>query len=145
MITAPRSFRFSTAREFVAHRAAAGVEKIQALLRGLEERPALELEIQGNFEPVADEEGLRREKLEQQLRQDKWAALRKSEQGRTPPNQIVLKTDDRRYSLTRVYNAMIKTNETAMTARPATKSVTPGPGVGALYEPNFVASFLTSL
>ncbi len=93
----------------------AGVEKIQTLLRGLEERPALELEIQGNFEPVADTAGLRREKLEQQLRQEKWNALRKSEQGRVRPEQIVLAPDDRRYLLNHLYNAMIRTNEAAMT------------------------------
>jgi hypothetical protein len=108
---------------------AAAVEKIQTLLHGLEERPALELEIQGNFEPSADADGLRREKLEQQLRQDKWQGLRKPEQTRTSPGQIMLTPDDRRYALSRAYNAMIKTNEAAMTAGMTTKSTTATPPV----------------
>ncbi len=42
-------------------------KKLDLLLRALTERPALTLAIQGGYDPVADEAGLRRVKLDQQL------------------------------------------------------------------------------
>src|SRR5262249_47740082 len=55
---------------------AANLKKLNALLTGLQERPGLQLEIEGSFDPVADGEALRRQKLEIELRRQKWAALR---------------------------------------------------------------------
>ena len=47
---------------------AAGSEKLEKLARALEERPALNLEIAGSFDPERDRAGLARLKLEQRLR-----------------------------------------------------------------------------
>jgi hypothetical protein len=70
-------------------------EKLDALAKALYERPGLEVEIEGNAHPKSDSDALRRLKLEQQLRLQKWTSLRKSEQASTSPQQIVLSPEDR--------------------------------------------------
>jgi hypothetical protein len=93
---------------------AANLEKLDALLQGLQERPGLQLEIEGCFEPVADAEGLRKKKLTDAIRQDKWAGLRKTEQERTKPEDLALAPEDRQAYLQKAWSAMLRTN-----ARPA--------------------------
>jgi hypothetical protein len=88
----------------------ANLEKLQALIHGLEERPGLQLEIEGCSDPGADREALRRKKLERQLCVQKWNSLRKSEQARISPDQITLTPEERTSLLQRLYSAVISTN-----------------------------------
>ena len=60
----------------------ASVEKLDALVKGLYERPGLQLEIEGSVDAKTDLEALRRLKLEKEFRVQKWKSLRKSEQAR---------------------------------------------------------------
>jgi len=73
----------------------AAKEKLDALAKALYERPGLELEIEGNADPAADRDGLRRRALERQLRLAKWSSLRKSEQAATSVEQVVVSADER--------------------------------------------------
>jgi hypothetical protein len=106
---------------------AAGDEKLQALIHGLEERPGLQLEIEGSFDPAADREALRRQKLEQDMRRKKWAALRESEQARTSPDQLSLAPDEYNAYLRAAFNAVagagISTNAPTTAPRPPERSV----------------------
>jgi hypothetical protein len=65
-------------------------KKLDALVKGLYERPGLELEITGSVDPEADRDGLRQAGLEKQIRARIWQSLRKSERAATPPDQITL-------------------------------------------------------
>lgn len=64
------------------------VEKLDALAKGLYERPGLQVEIEGNIDPATDRDALARQKLERDLRSRKWIELRKSEQARVTPEEI---------------------------------------------------------
>jgi hypothetical protein len=81
----------------------ASIDKLDALSKALYERPGLEVEIEGNADPVADREGLRHEKLEAQLRLRKWQTLRKSDQAATSPQQVTLAPEERARYLTEFY------------------------------------------
>jgi len=85
---------------------AAGAEKLQALIHGLEERPGLQLEIEGSSEPAADREALRRQKLMKDLRRKKWAALRESEQAKITPDQVPLAPDEYDSYVRAAFNAV---------------------------------------
>ncbi len=65
-------------------------KKLDSLVKGLYERPGLQLEIAGSIDPVADRDGLRRASLEKQIRNRLWTSLRKSERAATTPDQLTL-------------------------------------------------------
>jgi hypothetical protein len=88
----------------------ANLEKLQALLHGLEERPGLQLEIEGCFDPAADGDALRRKKLERELCVQKWNSLRKSEQARISPDEVAITPEERTAYLQRLYSVVISTN-----------------------------------
>jgi hypothetical protein len=93
-------------QDFVAGSAelqAAGKEKLDALVKGLFERPGLQLEVSGSVEPDADRGGLRHAMLEKRLRVAKWMSLRKSEQETTGPEQVVLTDEERPRWLQELY------------------------------------------
>ena len=69
--------------------------KLDSLVKGLYERPGLQLEIAGSVDPVADRDGVRRVALEKQLRTAKWQSLRKSERTTMTPEQMSLTPDER--------------------------------------------------
>lgn len=85
------------------------LEKLSTLLNGLQERPGLQLEIEGGFDPVADLEALRRQKLIAKFRRQKWAVLPKSEQARLKPEQVPFSTDE--------YAALLKSEYATIQAR----------------------------
>jgi hypothetical protein len=89
-------------------------QKIETLLRGLQERPALQLEIAGSFDPVSDSAGLRREKLDRELRRHKWSSLRKAVQARTKIEDVELSDGNRKDALKALYRAVMKTNNPAV-------------------------------
>ena len=68
----------------------ANEKKLDSLVKGLYERPGLQLEIAGSVDSEADRDGLRQASLEKQIRTRDWASLRKSERAATTPDQLVL-------------------------------------------------------
>ncbi|MGP8055354.1 MAG: DUF748 domain-containing protein [Limisphaerales bacterium] len=68
----------------------ANEKKLDSLVKGLYERPALQLEIAGSIDPVADRDGLRHASLEKQIRNRQWLSLRKSDRAATTPDQLML-------------------------------------------------------
>ncbi|MEI9865649.1 MAG: DUF748 domain-containing protein [Limisphaerales bacterium] len=70
-------------------------KKLDSLMKGLYERPALQLEISGSIDPASDRDGLQRTALEKLLRTREWQSLGKSERNATTPDQIVLSPGDR--------------------------------------------------
>jgi hypothetical protein len=71
------------------------VTKLDSLVKGLYERPALQLEISGSVDPASDRDGRQRAALEKQLRTRKWQSLGKAEHAATTPDQMVLTPDER--------------------------------------------------
>jgi len=68
----------------------ANEQKLDSLVKGLYERPGLQLEISGSIDPDADRDGLRRASLDKQIRTRQWQSLRKSERATTTPGQLTL-------------------------------------------------------
>ena len=68
----------------------ANEQKLDSLVKGLYERPGLQLEIAGSIDPEADRDGLRRTSLDKQIRTRQWQSLRKAERATTTPDQLVL-------------------------------------------------------
>ena len=69
------------------------MKKLDALVKALYARPALQLEIAGSIDPASDRDGLQRLALEKQLRTRQWQSLGKSDRATTTPDQIVLTPD----------------------------------------------------
>jgi hypothetical protein len=92
---------------------AANLEKLHSLVNGLHERPGLQLQIEGGYDPVADRDALRKQKLAEQFRQQKWAALRKSEQARINPEEIILAAEEYDALLRAEYNALVQSKADA--------------------------------
>jgi hypothetical protein len=65
-------------------------KKLDSLVKGLYERPGLQLEIAGSIDPEADRDSLRRASLDKQIRTRQWTSLRKSERATTTPGQLPL-------------------------------------------------------
>jgi hypothetical protein len=68
----------------------ANEQKLDSLVKGLYERPGLQLEIAGSIDPEADRDGLRRASLDKQIRIRQWQSLRKSERATITPDQLTL-------------------------------------------------------
>ncbi|MGB8368369.1 MAG: DUF748 domain-containing protein [Limisphaerales bacterium] len=68
----------------------ANEQKLDSLVKGLYERPGLQLEIAGSIDPEADRDGLRRANLDKQIRTRQWTSLRKAERATTTPGQLTL-------------------------------------------------------
>ena len=82
---------------------AADRDKLDVLVKGLYERPGLQLEIQGSVDPALDREGLQRVMLERKLRTEKWESLRESARAATPPDQVTLAPDERGNLVQKLY------------------------------------------
>ncbi|MSU59365.1 MAG: DUF748 domain-containing protein [Pedosphaera sp.] len=67
-----------------------GKTKLDSLAKGLYERPALQLDLEGGVNPEVDRDGLRGVALGKQMRSKKWMSLRKSERANLAPDQITL-------------------------------------------------------
>ncbi len=78
-------------------------QKLDSLVKGLDARPALQLEISGSVEPDGDREGLQRAALDREIRTRIWMKLRKAEQATNSVDQIVLTPDDRAYWVKKIY------------------------------------------
>jgi hypothetical protein len=69
-------------------------QKLDTLVKGLYVHPAVNLEISGSDDLVADKDGLQRVFLEKQLHVKKWLSLRKSEQATLTPEQVTLTPEE---------------------------------------------------
>jgi hypothetical protein len=87
------------------------LEKLNTLINGLQERPGLQLEIEGGYDPVSDLEALRKQKLEAKFRSQKWAVLPKFEQARLKPEQVTLSPTE--------YESLLKSEYASLQARAA--------------------------
>lgn len=72
----------------------ATLEKLNTLVKGLYERPGLQVEIEGSIDPAADRTALARRKLEKELRQARWKALRQTEQARLDPAEVTFTPEE---------------------------------------------------
>ena len=97
----------------------AHAQELDALVNGLYERPGLELQIEGAFDPVTDSEGLRKLKLERKFREQKWTSMRKAEQARTSPDDIVLTPQEYASFLQAAYEAALKAGSLSNTVETA--------------------------
>jgi hypothetical protein len=80
------------------------IDKLNALVKGLYERPGLQLEIQGSVDPDLDREALRRLALDKQVRLEQWQSLRKSAREETPPDRIVVTPEERSDLIAQLYS-----------------------------------------
>ena len=78
-------------------------KKLDSLVKGLYERPALQLEISGSIDSDGDREGLKRATLDREMRTRAWMKLRKAEQATNSVDQIVLTPDDRERYVKTIY------------------------------------------
>jgi len=78
-------------------------QKLDSLVKGLFERPALGLEISGSVDPEGDREGLQRAVLDREIRQQIWMKLRKAEQATNSVEQIVLTPEERAHYVQKIY------------------------------------------
>jgi hypothetical protein len=69
--------------------------KLDTLIKGLYERPGLNLEISGSVDPATDRDGLQRIALDKELRTRRWQSLGKAERTTMTPDQIVLTPGER--------------------------------------------------
>ena len=90
-------------------------EKLDTLVKGLFERPALQLEIEGSVDTGADRDALRRQKLAKEFRTKKWTFLRKSVRSRLTPDEVELTPDEYNSYLKQAYAAAFSPE--AVTAR----------------------------
>ena len=93
----------------------AGKGKLDSLVKGLYERPGLQLEISGSIDPDADREGLRHRALEKRLRIAKWMSLRKTDQQNISPAQITLTPQERLQYMKELYAGALSTGQLAFT------------------------------
>ncbi|HEU5179201.1 MAG TPA: DUF748 domain-containing protein [Candidatus Polarisedimenticolia bacterium] len=70
-------------------------EKLNLLVTSLYERPALSLAIHGSTEETADREGLKRKKLEDLLRREKWEEMSKKERAATPLESVTVSDSEK--------------------------------------------------
>jgi len=84
---------------------AASDEKIKAVAKALNDRPALKLDITGRVDPAADRDGLKQTGLDRMLRQQKFNDL--ARQGQPPASVDVVEVSAAEYDalLSRVYSA----------------------------------------
>jgi hypothetical protein len=109
----------------------ANLKKLDVLVNGLQERPGLQLEIEGSFDPVADREALRRQKLEREFRRQKWTSLRQSEQAKLTPEQVTLTPGEWNDYLLKAYAALPQTTTPTNAAAPKTAPASPPRAPGA--------------
>jgi hypothetical protein len=102
----------------------ASIEKLDLLVKGLIERPGLQVEIEGSVDSKGDLEALRRQKLQTEFLVRKWKSLRKSEQARRKPEEVQLAPEERADYLNAAYGAAFSPQAVAARASRATNSVT---------------------
>ena len=106
---------------------AAGKEKLDALVKGLYERPGLQLEIAGSVEPEKDRKGLRHLALEQRLRMAKWLSLHRSARETIAPDHVTLTPEERQHWLVKLYEKAVSSGEISPPGETNQATTTEGP------------------
>jgi len=70
-------------------------KKLDSLVKALNARPALKLDVTGGIDPAGDLEGLQRVALDHEIRQRKWSKLERTARATNSVDQIVLTSQDR--------------------------------------------------
>jgi hypothetical protein len=102
----------------------ASIEKLDAVLVALYERPGLELEVEGSVDPSADRDALQRQKLEKEFKFRKWTTFRKREQERLSPEQVTLTPDEYATFLREAYARRLAAVATSATAAKGRATIT---------------------
>ena len=110
---------------------AANLEKLALLINGLQERPGLQVEIEGSFDPTADFLALRRQKLDRAFQAQKWAEKHPTGQPNMPPDGIVLTPDERNDYLKKRYALMLQSSGAPQPETSKNASIRPAAPVGA--------------
>jgi hypothetical protein len=82
--------------------------KLDNLIKGLYARPTLQVAIEGSVDLATDLDGLRRLKLDEQLRQLKWQTLRKAARANLKPEDVQVTADERADLLKDLYRKILK-------------------------------------
>jgi hypothetical protein len=114
---------------------AANVQKLNDLITALYERPGLELQIEGSFEPNADGEALRRLKLERGFRQQKWTALPKAQQDHISPEDVALTPTEYAAFVQASYVSALRSGAATNIAVSARSAAAPPPPQNIQAEP----------
>jgi hypothetical protein len=85
----------------------ANEQKLDSLVKGLYERPGLQLEIAGSVDPEADRDSLRRASLDKQIRTRQWTSLRTSERAATTPGQVAVTPEQHAAWVKKLYNEAV--------------------------------------
>ncbi len=94
-----------------AELSAADAKKLDSLVKALNARPALKLEIISSIDPEGDLEGLQRLALDQEIRSRIWTKLRKSERAALPVAQVVVSAEDRARYISAMCSEAYKTHK----------------------------------
>ncbi len=89
------------------------LKKLEALAKGLEERPGLRLDITGTADPVLDRAAIGTRKLKEQL-----IAMRQRERGHASPKSEDLSSDDESRLVTELYEKQREQIEKAAPSQP---------------------------
>lgn len=81
----------------------ATIEKLNALVKGLYERPELQLELEGSADAETDGDALRAEKLRKQFRLRKWELLLPAGQARLSADEVTLAPEEYAAFLSEAY------------------------------------------
>jgi hypothetical protein len=119
---------------------ASNKEKLDTLVKGLFERPGLQLEIEGSIDAAADRNALRQLKLEKEFRATKWTSLRKSVRSRLTPDQVELTPDEYNSYLKQAYAAAFSPEAVAARAQKAGSGATPATASRPAASPGVAAS-----
>jgi hypothetical protein len=98
----------------------ASIEKLDALVKGLYERPGLQVEVEGSVDSEADQAALRRQKLYRDFQLKKWKSLRRTEQARVSPDAVPLTPEEIQDFMKAAYTVAFSPG--AVAARPAAES-----------------------
>lgn len=113
--------------------------KLATLAKALHERPGLELDIEGSFDPASDGVALRRQKLVDRFRELKWQALRKAAQEQIPADQVTLTSDEYASYVRAAYASALSagtltTNPPVAVSQPSATRAAPEKGAQALAK-----------
>lgn len=118
----------------------ANKEKLDTLVKGLFERPGLQLEIEGAVDPTADRDALRREKLRKEFRTRKWTSLRKSMRSRLTPDTVELTPDEYNSYLKQAYTAAFSPEAVAARLQKAGLEAPPAASSKGTRSPSVISS-----
>jgi len=83
---------------------------LEALAKGLVERPGLALLIAGGADGTADPDALRQARLEALIREEKWRTLGRREREATPEEKVALDPDEYNKFLKRAFKTFLSTH-----------------------------------